>query len=350
MNDKIRELNEQLKPSYIGISASSLNWFDVSPLYFKKKLDREIEEPESKAAELGNQLHMFLLEPQKFNEKYLYLNFEKPRSENQKEFCKACANMRSMDNNLKMIDIAVPCYKTIYNATKKSEEKIKDEAKSLYIRLEPYITYLVEKDKYRGIISGSTLSYLREARQRVKNHDLAASLLYDDSDLIDNPNVFSANELRVYWEHPYLTLEDKPLVLKSIIDRLYIDHKSKVIKLIDVKTSGKLYMFDEKFRDYNYKRQMGFYWYAVEYMFKQLFLEKDITEYAKETYIVGVQTPEPYMLLPTECKVAYVDDKTVTDGKSEVNKQLSDIIWHFESDEWQHSMNFYLNNGIDLVV
>lgn len=351
MNEKVKELNEQLKPYYAGISASSLNWFDVSPFYFRKKLDGEIEEVDTKATELGNQLHMYLLEPHKFNDAYLYLNFDKPRSENQKEFCEICSQIKASDLTMKATDVAIPAYKKIYNTTKKSEEKIKEDALDLYLKLEPYIKYLLERDKYRGIIAHSTLSYLREARTRVNKHDKASELLFDEyDDMFDTPNVFSANELRIYWEHPELKVNDEPLVLKSIVDRLHIDHNTKVIRLIDVKTSGKLYIFGQKFEDYNYKRQMAFYWYAVEYLFNKLFPDKNINDYSKETYIVGIQTPDVMRKLPTECKVIKVEKDTLAKGKLEVDGALSEIIWHMDNDEWEHTLAYYNNNGIDLIV
>lgn len=351
MNNKIEQLNEQLKINYSGISASSLNWYDLSPLNFKKRLDKEIKDDPTKETELGNQVHTYILEPKEFSDRYLYLSFEKPKSQNQKDFCESCANMKRMNLNLKIIEVAMPSYKSIYNTDKKSEEKIKEEAVDLYRRLEPYIKYLIEKDKYEGIISGATLSYLKDVRRCIIKHDMASNLIYDEIDeMFHNPNTFSSNELKVYWEHPTLKLNDKPLVLKSILDRLYIDHKNKIVRLVDLKTSKEIYKFGEKFKDYNYKRQMAFYWYAIEYLFKKIFTDKDINKYTKETYIVGIQTPNVYIKLPTECIVANVENTTIQDGVKEVDNKLSDIIWHFENDEWSHNINFYLNNGIDLVV
>lgn len=356
MNKDIQQLNEKLKPDYSGISASSLNWLDISPLYFKKKLDKEIVDVETKATELGTQLHMYLLEPNEFNNAYLYLNFDKPRSELQKEFCETCVEIKNSkeeisDLELKSSDIAVPAYKASYNTAKKSEEKVKEEALDLYLKLKPYITYLSEKDKYKGIISHSNLSYVREAKRCVNSHDKASSLIYENTnEYVYDSDIYSANELRIYWEHPEFKINEKPLVLKSIIDRLYINHKEKLIQLIDVKTSGKLYIFGQKFEDYNYKRQMAFYWRAIEYLFEKIFPTKNINEYRKETYIVALQTPDVIKKVPIECNVIKIKDDTVNKGRKEVDEYLSTLIWHFENDEWNHSMSYYENEGIDLII
>lgn len=356
MNNDIQQLNEELKTEYSGISASSLSWLDVSPLYFKKKLDKEIVDVETKATELGNQLHMYILEPNKFSDAYLYLNFDKPRSELQKEFCN---NYIEEENSKKYLsdkpredsDFAIEAYKKSYNTDKKSDSKIKEEATDLYLKLKPYITYLSEKDKYKGIISYNNLSYVREAKKCINSHDKASSLIYESGDdYVHNPDEYSANELKIYWKHPKLKINKKPLILKSIIDRLYIDHKEKIIRLIDIKTSGKLYIFNQKFEDYNYKRQMAFYWYAVEYLFKNIFPTKKIDEYKKETYIVALQTPDVIKRLPIECKVVKIKDDTVDKGKKEVNEYLSTLVWHFENNEWTHTKSYYENEGIDIIV
>ena len=43
------------------VSSSSLKWFQISPLYFKKMLSKELETADEQWAQRGRQIHMFIL-------------------------------------------------------------------------------------------------------------------------------------------------------------------------------------------------------------------------------------------------------------------------------------------------
>jgi len=342
---------EELESKYSGISASSLDWFDISPLYFKKKLDKQIADIPSKEMELGSQLHMYILEHEKFKKEYLYENFDKPRGDKQKEFCEVCASLKKNNDSLKALDIAIPAYKTTYLTDKKSEEKIKEEALTLYKSMQDYINYLSIQHKYKGTISNTNYVFLRTVKNVIEKHSLAKQLLFSGTDsFIDNPNEFIENELLIYWEHPTIQFKNTPLVLKSFIDRLRIDFSNKVIQLIDIKTCNRLYEFTDKVKSRKYNRQMACYWRAVEYYFTQTWPELNFTDFKQETYLVGVQTPNIYINLPTECRVVRLSEETMLEGLDNLDRTLQELMWHFNNDSWDYSIFHHLHNGIDLVI
>jgi hypothetical protein len=342
---------EDLASRYSGIRVSSLNWFDISPLYFKKMLDGKIAESSSKEAELGTQLHMYILEHDKFKKAYLYENFDKPRGDKQKEFCEACAALKKNNDSLNDIEIAIPAYKAVYTIDKKSDEKIKEEALTLYKTMYDYINYLSIQSKYEGIIGHSSYTFLSAAKYVIEKHTLANELLLAGNDsFIDDPNTFVENELMLYWEYPGLEFKGTPLVLRSTIDRLKIDFKTKTIQLIDIKTCNRLYEFKDKVIERSYNRQMACYWKAIEYYFTNKWPELDFKEFKQETYLVGIQTPNIYINLPTECKVTALSNETLEAGAEDLEKKLRAILWHFNNNLWDHSIFHYLHNGIDLVV
>jgi hypothetical protein len=337
---------EELKSRYTGISSSSLDWFDeISPLYFKQRLDGTIKDLGSKETELGSQVHMYILELDKFNTVYLQSSLTKPKGDKQKDFCTLYITLKDKDGTLKSKDAALQAYKTTYTTDKKSEEKIKEEAESLYIQLRAYLKYLEEKDRYRGIISRSTLNYLENAKQAILNHPLANSLLYNQNEnpFLSDDDIFIENELRLYWEY-------KNIVCKSIIDRLIINFKEKSITLVDIKTSSKLYEFETRLQTSHYKRQMAFYWKAIEYFFREKFKEYNFLEFSKDTYLVGIQTPNVYKELPVECVVAYISESTIQKEFDPLSQKLDEIIWHFENDLWNYRMHHYLHDGVDIVI
>ena len=343
---------EELKHRYTGVSASFMNWYDISPLNAKQRLDRIIKDTPTKEQELGIQLHIYVLENNKFKDTYLYKSFDSPRGDKQKEFCELCSNMKITNPEFKALDIAVPCYKATYTSAKKSEEKIKEEALKLYSSMEKYIKYLAIKDNYKGVIDHNALKYIKEAYKVIREHEEASLLMFDDTnDLISNKDLFIKNEFRIYWEEPSVQVKNKPLVIKSIIDRLIIDFKNKEIYLIDLKTTNRLYEFNHKVKDNKYDRQLVLYWKAVKYFFEKEYPELNFNDFKLETRLVAVQTPNVYMTLPVECRVVKVTEETLDECKPALQQTLEDIAWHFETDYWLRKKEHKVNkHNYDILV
>ena len=337
---------EDLKKRYCRISASALGYFKVDPLYFKNYIDRLLDEDTPKYMELGVQLHMYLLEPEEFQKNYTYLDVTKPRGANQIEFCEIIANSKLTE----IEDKATTAYRLVYNLKGKSESKIKQEAYDLWFKLRDYVEYLQKTKLFKDILSNSTFKYLTEVKYQAENHIKVKELLYDSNSIIDTGDVFTANEQLILWEHPTIMYKGSKLVLKSFLDRLVVDHTNKVIKLIDLKTSSNLHDFRHSYDEYRYQRQMAFYWGAVDYFFKNKFTDKDINEYTKETYIVGIQTPNFQKDYPIRCKVFPVSNEDIQDGHNEVEEILNDIKWHMDSNKWAHSRSYYENNGLETTL
>src|SRR3972149_8199541 len=85
------------------VSSSSLKWFETSPLFFKKMLDKEIEQETKRYFEIGKKIHTKLLEPDEFNKNYIFLDYETPKSENQKKFCEDYITSRARTKDEKLI-------------------------------------------------------------------------------------------------------------------------------------------------------------------------------------------------------------------------------------------------------
>lgn len=335
---------EKLKKRYSRISASALGVFEIDPKYFKNYIDGLVDEETPSFMELGTKLHMYLLEPEEFKKNYIYLDVVKPRGDKQKEFCELIANSKLKE----LQDSVINAYNLTYATKGKSEEKIKQEALKLYNGLSSYVEYVKRSKEYKDILNYSTISYLKTAKNAAEKHVAVKDMLFDEDSFIDKPNLFSKNEMRIYWEHPTIELDGEKLVLKSIIDRLVIDHEKKVIKLIDLKTSSNLHTFEESYSKYKYHRQMAFYWAAIHYYFKQEFEDKDIGDYSKETYIVAIQTPNNYGKdYPIRCKVFPVIEEDLNKGIDEIEDLLNEIKWHIDENKWEHSRSYYENNGLE---
>ena len=85
------------------------------------------------------------------------------------------------------------------------------------------------------------------------------------------------NEFHINWEFPK-TFQNYQLSCKSLLDRLIIDHTEKKIILVDLKTTADVNNFKHSIEEYDYRRQLAYYWLAIHWYFKYE-LQKDIAEY-----------------------------------------------------------------------
>lgn len=330
---ELKKVRKQYRPE--GVSHSSLSWFEISPKYFKEAFDGTLEKIEKDYFDIGTKLHYYLLQPEEFNKLYVYLEYNTPRGEKQKEFCGTYLSLKTKGKKSDE-DAAIRAYEKTYVVKNKSKDKVKEEALSLYKDLKKYLVYLEAANVYKDVLNYTTLTYLQEAKKQVYNHKLAKDLLgYTES------NVEAYNEQNIIWEHPVL----KDIKCSSTLDRFVIDHDNKIIKIVDLKTTYNLSGFINSFEKFKYYRQIAFYWMAIEYLFKQKYPNENYNDYIKESYIIAFQTQSQTNNLLTECEVFNINEEWLNKGKEELNTVLSELAWHFEKDLWDHRRIYYEGNG-----
>jgi hypothetical protein len=316
------------------ISSSSLKYFDQSPLTFKRFLDQEIEQEEKSYLTRGKQIHMAILEPELFRSNYTHLEFDIPKSEQQKKFCDYYLLYLSIDSGNDYMDengSLINAYKDSYKTTGK-DEKILEDAKELKDKLAKYIEYLQKRKQYKDILSTTDWDRIQDLKEGCKKHKKANELLFEDE--LSTRQVY--NELVVFWEDPL-----HKLPCKSMIDRLIIDDDNKKVILIDLKTANTFNEFKERCNEFKYFRQMSFYWYAINWYFINA-LNKDISQYTKETYIIALKTVDD-----PEVKVYSINERYLMDGFVEMTEALSLIAWHWENDKWDYTRAYYIGDGED---
>lgn len=319
------------------VSSSSLKWFESSPRLFNKNLTEEVKQVKLSFLELGKQIHMSLLEPVLFDKYYTYLEYETPKSENQKVFCETYVKHKEANKKATVKECSILAYAKAYNISGKSDSKIEEEAEKLYKSLRKYIDYLIKSKEYKDVLSKSTWGLIGELKQSVGSHKKASELLLNSNDLLTD-KIEVNNEYIIFWEYGK---DGDKIACKSMIDRFVVDHDKKVIQLIDIKTTSDLGEFSTSLSKYRYYRQMAFYWMALYYELKD---KLNFDEYAKETYIVAVQTKT----LP-ECKVFTIDDTLLNKGLEEINKIMSDLNWHYKNNLWDFSREYYEGDGSEKI-
>jgi hypothetical protein len=305
------------------VSNSSLSWFEVSPKYFRMRMDQEIEEEKEFIFKKGKYVHYYILEPNEFEKDFIFLDIEIPKSSQQKEFCDHVARFKKGTHEEMLIRAYKECY-----VSKEKDETILEKAKSLEKQFKDYIKS-IKLSTVKVILPKNAMNKLLDIKSKLYDHKLARELLFNDNNSLfgNDKNLVIFNEFQILWE------SQDGIECKSMLDRVIIDHENKVVKLIDLKTSADFENFESKLFEYKYDRQLAFYW-------KALTSTLDIKDYKKETYIIAVNMKEP-----TEVKVFDVCENTLNAGNFEINWLLLQLKWHFDNEKWDYPKEYYEGNG-----
>jgi len=190
------------------------------------------------------------------------------------------------------------------------EEKL-EEIRKLY---EPYREF-VKASKNKTIVNEKDYETIHSAYRSVLKNEEATRLLLDSfTNPFNSSDIVTFNELPIFYRHS-ITVETMPgfdmeesIPMKSLLDRIVIDKKEKVIKLIDIKTSSDSpNSFYRSYKKYSYWRQLGVYSEALKLMllgqdYQDVTTEldvnlslplTDINDYHWKYYIVYIGTQYP---------------------------------------------------------
>ena len=314
------------------ISNSNIGWFiKKGPKYLKEMLNNEREGLKLPQLEKGTMIHEYILQPEEFWKDYIILDFEVPKVKQQKDFCEAyVSSLELLEDDKKL-----QAYRSSYTNTKSSQIALK-EASELCNKYESYINYLKQKND-KKVISFADLNLLKTIKKNLEEHKKANELLYNF------PNTFEVhNEFHINWEYPN-AFEDKELSCKSLLDRVMIDHENKKIILIDLKTTSDIYNFQHSVEEFDYYRQLTYYWTALAWYFKnELFL--DIDEYEGETYIIAIQSYDG-----NEVRVFKIDEAELSNKLKVIDNAIKRIAWHKNNNLWEHTKEYYEGNGSEVL-
>lgn len=317
------------------ISNSNIGWFlKKGPRYLKEMLDGK-EGLKASFLDKGTMIHEYILQPEEFWKDYIILDFAVPKVKQQKDLLEFYSSARLIDPFASEDDILLMSYETAYNNTKSKEKKIQ-EAKELVETYQNYIEYFRNKDS-KKVISFADLNMLKAIKKNMEEHKKANELLFN------YPETFEVhNEFHINWEYPNASsLGDLPC--KSLLDRVMIDHTNKKIILVDIKTTADVYNFKHSIEEFDYCRQLAYYWLAIHWYFKNE-LKLNIEEYEYETYIIAVQSHDGY-----EVRVFKFNPKTVEERLVAIDYAIKRIAWHKDNNLWDHMKEYYDEDGAEMI-
>ena len=329
------------------ISNSNIGWFlQKGPAFLHKMLTDPPPEEKNPVLERGTMIHEYILQPEEFQKDYVVWDKSRPSSAQQEKFCQALASSLELEPNRAILD----AYKQAYSTAGKSEDKMLSEGLKIASTLKDYIDFLKANDG-RIMISHWDYQMLEKIKQNIQSHKLAKNIIWPDGNLMDYnysnmPKYFkdghiadysplTFHEFHINWEW----YGEMPVACKSLLDGLTLDFKNKKAIIYDLKTTAKLWHFEDSIEMYDYCRQLAYYTMAVKWYLKNE-CNENTDDWTFEYYIIGIDTTGSY-----EIRVFRVEEFMVQSRNYVIQDTLTDIAWHQANDKWEHSRSYYEGDG-----
>ena len=324
------------------ISNSNIGWFlNKGPAYLHKMLTDPPPEEKNSTLERGTMIHEYLLQPEEFQKDYVVWDKSRPSSAQQEKFCRELANSLEIEPNKALLS----AYRASYSTTNKAEEKMLSEASKIASELKEYIDFLKSGDS-RKMIGHWDVKMLEKIKQNIQSHKLASKIIWfvgygeypADSPIMPGDKMALWHEFHINWEY-YIKMA-AGVKCKSLLDGLTLDFENKTAIIYDLKTTQKLWHFEESIHQYDYLRQLCFYYQAVVWYLQYELGMKDWNDWTFKFYIIGIDTTGS-----NEIRVFEIDKNDVYSRKDTILSAMQDIWWHQTTDKWDHTRAYYEGDG-----
>ena len=320
------------------ISNSNIGWFlNKGPAFLHKMLTNPPPEEKNSTLERGTMIHSYLLTPEEFKKDYVVWDKRRPSSAQQEKFCQELANSAEIEPNKAILS----AYQASYSTTNRSEEKMLSEGLKIASELKEYIDFLKSNDS-RKMIGPWDAKMLNKIRYEILEHKLAWRLIGGGQDYwkqSNNGKLPNTDEVKHYHEFHINWESRKGVKCKSLLDGLTFNFKEKKVTIYDLKTTQKLWHFEDSINQYDYLRQLSYYYSAVCWYMREE-LREDYFDWTFEFYIIGIDTTGS-----NEIRVFKISKEAVDSRALIIIKALDEIAWHQSTDQWDHTRAYYEGDG-----
>lgn len=323
------------------ISNSAIGWFlNKGPAYFRNMLDGKEKGLDLPQLRKGTMIHEFLLQPDQFWNDYVLFDGDKPKSAQAQKFCENLINTVEIELNKQLSE----AYRKSYSIVGKSEDKILSEALKISVEYKDYIEAIKSK---KILISQYDLDQLMKIQHNVGEHKLARQLIRRAG---EHGSIHVYHEFQINWDY---LVEDElnhealtPIACKSLLDSCTFNFDTKTCTIMDIKTTAKLWHFEDSMKEFDYCRQLCFYQEAVYwYLNNELELSSDeINEWRFESYIIAIDTTGS-----NEIRVFKLTAPQVTSRGVTIYDFMRIYLWHLETGNWDHSYDYYTGDGSETL-
>ena len=323
------------------ISNSAIGWFlNKGPAYLRRMLDGKEKGLDLPQLRKGTMIHEFLLQPDQFWNDYVLFTGEKPKSAQAQKFCENLINTVEIEPNKQLSE----AYRKSYSIVGKSEDKILSEALKISVEYKDYIEAIKSK---KILISQYDLDQLMSIQHNIGAHKLARQLIRRAG---DHGSIHVYHEFQINWD--YLVCDEfnhgayTPIACKSLLDSCTFNFDTKVCTIMDIKTTAKLWHFEDSMKEFDYCRQLCFYHEAVYwYLSNVLGLSSDeINEWSFEYYIVAIDTTGS-----NEIRVFKLSTYQVSSRGIIIHDFMRNWFWHTVTEEYDHSRAYYVGDGSETL-
>ena len=326
------------------LSNSNIGWFlNKGPAFLHKMLTDPPPEEKNPVLERGTMIHEYILQPKEFQKDYVVWDKPKPSSAQQEKFCKALAFSLEIEPNKALLS----AYKAAYSTTNRSEDKMLSEALKIASELSDYIEFLKSNDS-RKMISIWDHRMLEKIKKNIYEHKLACKIAWPNGWMSPysynkvEEETFGSLPIETYHEF-HINWEYNGVQCKSLLDSVTFDFKNKVCTIMDLKTTQKLWHFEESMNTYDYLRQLCYYTMAVAWYLTNE-KKEDPTQWDFNWYVIGIDTTGT-----SEIRVFKFEEAEIATRTSTIADALLDIAWHQKNDKWDHSRAYYEGDGSETL-
>lgn len=323
------------------ISNSAIGWFlNKGPAFFRRMLDGKEKGLDLPQLRKGTMIHEFLLQPDEFWNDYVLFDGEKPKSAQAQKFCENLINTVEIELNKQLSD----AYRKSYSIVGKSEDKILSEALKISVEYKDYIEAIKSK---KILISQYDLDQLMKTQQNVDEHKLAKQLIQKAG---KHGNIHVYHEFQINWD--YWIIDElnhgayTSIACKSLLDSCTFDFDTRTCTIMDIKTTAKLWHFEDSMKEFDYCRQLCFYKEAV-YWYLNNILELSNDEFDKWTfkyYIIAIDTTGS-----NEIRVFTLGSIQVNSRSDTIHDFMKVYLWHLGTGNWDHSYDYYAGDGSEIL-
>ena len=332
------------------ISNSNIGWFlQKGPAYLHKMLTEDVPEEKNSVLERGTMIHEYILQPEEFQKDYVVWDKSRPSSAQQEKFCQELASSVEIEPDKAILS----AYKESYSTKGKSDDLMLSEGLKIASTLKDYIDFLKANDG-RTMISPWDAKMLEKIKHNIISHKLAADIIWprnsrvrglDIEDFIPvtgDPGISPISdyhEFHINWEW----YGEMPIACKSLLDGLTLDFKNKKAIIYDLKTTQKLWHFEDSMEQYDYLRQLAYYMWAVRW-YLNAECNEDPAKWKFSFYIIGIDTTGS-----NEIRVFNFTEAQMVRSSVKITNALRDIAWHQANDKWDHSREYYEGDGSETL-
>ena len=184
-------------------------------------------------------------------------------------------------------------------------------------------------------------------QHNVGEHKLARQLIRRAG---EHGNIHVYHEFQINWDY---FAEDElnheaytPIACKSLLDSCTFNFDTRTCTIMDIKTTAKLWHFEDSMKEFDYCRQLCFYEKAV-YWYLTNILELSTDEFYKwrfEFYIIAIDTTGS-----NEIRVFKLDSTQVDSRSDTIHDFMTLYLWHLGTDNWDHSYDYYTGDGSETL-